>query len=187
MRTVHRLRVAIAAVALWSAPLAAQASGATSAPPGAPGAARRDAAQGERALLEQRVRERMARVVRQRLGLDEAQMRRLQETNRRFERQRADAGRREWQARARLRRELSAPGIADQAAVDTLLTVLLGLQRDRVAMLEEEQRALSAFLTPVQRAQYLALQEQVRRRVEDARRKGAARRPALERGDAPPP
>src|SRR5688500_1179182 len=145
MRTLRGMHVGIAALALWSAPLAAQATGSASVPPAAPGDVRQDAAQGERALLERRVRERMARVVQQRLGLDEAQMRRVQETNRRFERQRADAGRREWQARAQLRRALAAPATADQATVDTLLTVLLRLQRERVAMVEEEQRALSAF------------------------------------------
>ena len=181
-----RMRRAVVVVALWSAPVAAQAAGSAGVAPDAESAVRRDPAQGERAVLERRLRERMARVVQQRLGLDDAQMRRLQETNRRFERQRVEAGRREWQARARLRRELAAPAAADQAAVDTLLATLLRVQRERVAMLEEEQRALGAFLTPVQRAQYLALQEQLRRRVEEARRKGAARRGAA-REDVPAP
>ena len=182
-----RMRLAAIVVALGSAPLAAQASGSGGVTPDAQSAARRDPAQGERAALERRVRERLARVVQQRLGLDDAQMRRLQETNRRFERQRVEAGRREWQARARLRRELAAPAAADQAAVDTLLAVLLRVQRERLTMVEEEQRALGAFLTPVQRAQYLALQEQLRRRVEEARRKGAARRAPAAREDVPAP
>ena len=176
MTSRRMIGLALVLMALSGASLGGQAVGSPSARPGAQRGERREAEQGERAMLERRVRERLARAVRERLGLDDAQMRKLQETNRRFERQRLEAGRRERMARALLRAELASPASADQAAVDTLLAALLRVQRERLTMLEEEQRALAAFLTPVQRAQYLALQEQVRRRVEEARRQGAARR-----------
>jgi hypothetical protein len=180
------LHLAMAVLAFWSAPLSAQASGSGAGQPAAQRGARREAGQGERALLERRVRERMARVVRQRLGLNDQQMRRLQETNRRFEGQRVDVARRERDARIRLRAELARPAAADQEAVDTLIATLLRMQRERHSLVEDEQRALRAFLTPVQRAQYLALQEQLRRRVEEARQGAARRAGAATDGDATP-
>jgi hypothetical protein len=44
------------------------------------------------------------------------------------------------------------------------------LQRQRVELFAQEQRDLAQFMTPLQRARYTALQEQVRRRVEQLRR-----------------
>ena len=49
---------------------------------------------------------------------------------------------------------------------------------------EAEQRALSDFLTPVQRARYLALQENLRSRVEQQR--GRVRRGPGDRPTPPP-
>ena len=83
--------------------------------------------------------------------------------------------------RATLRRELSsetetdgsAAGNADQAVVARTLDRVHELQRERVDLQIEEQRAFAAFMTPVERARYAALQEHVRRRVEALRRNRA--------------
>ena len=56
------------------------------------------------------------------------------------------------------------------AALDRVLQ----LQRQRLDLMADEQKDLAGFLTPVQRAKYAALQEQIRRRVENARRQRAA-------------
>lgn len=151
------------ALALLGAPLsAAAAQGGAPAP--------------ERAQLEQRLRERLARVVQQRLALDQAQMRRLQATSQRFEKQRLDLVRQERDARMQLREELVDSSSADQAKVSGLIDRLLGLQRQRLDVLAAEQKELATFLTPIQRAKYLALQDQLRRRVEQMRQRQAGRR-----------
>jgi hypothetical protein len=54
--------------------------------------------------------------------------------------------------------------------VSALLDNALRLQKQRIALVEAEQRDLARFLTPVQRAGYLALQAQVRRRAQELAR-----------------
>jgi len=66
--------------------------------------------------------------------------------------------------------------------VNQLLRDMARIQRDRLDLLDNEQADLAKFLTPVQRAQYLGLQEQVRRRVEEVRD-----RPAFMNDSTAPP
>lgn len=131
---------------------------------------------GSRGRLEEQVRERLGRVVREQLALDDEQMRRLQQVNQRYETQRRELVRQERDARIDLRREVMRGDSADQKRTDTLLNTLLQIQRRRLDLVQSEQRDLAAFLTPVQRAKYLALQDQMRRRVEEARQRGLQRR-----------
>ena len=134
-------------------------------PPGAPG-------------LEQQFRERLAQVVRNRLSLDDAQMERLRQVNTRMERQRAQLLRQERQVRMALRSEvLAGDSAADQAKVAQLLDDALRIQHRRLDLVEEEQRALAAFMTPVQRAKYFAIQDELRRRLEDIRQQRRQRSP----------
>lgn len=123
-----------------------------------------------RARLEQQIRRRFAQVVRNRLGLSDSQMVQLMATNRRFaDRRRALAGR-EAEVRQALRQEMR-PGVAgDQHRVSALMDSLFALQRDRLNLAEEEQRDLAAYLTPVQRVQFYALQEALRKRLEQVQR-----------------
>jgi len=58
-----------------------------------------------------------------------------------------------------------------QKAVDGALSDLFRIQRTRIDLAEQEQRDLAKFMQPAQRAGYLALQEQLRRRVEQMRRR----------------
>ena len=132
--------------------------------------------------LEQQFRERLAQVVRNRLQLNDGQMQRLRQVNARVERQRAQLFREERQARMALRGEVLAGDSADQAKVSQLLGDVLRIQRRRLDLIEDEQRALSEFMTPVQRAQYFAIQDELRRRLEDVRQQRQQRRPG-----APPP
>lgn len=143
---------------------------------GQPGAAR--------AELEQRVRERMGQEVQARLKLDDAQMQRLAATNRKFEAQRRLLLAEERTARMGLREQLVRGDSADQQRVANQLEQLLTVQRKRFDLVEQEQRELSGFLTPVQRARYLAMQDQTRRRMEEMRR-GAGRPGARARAGRP--
>ena len=138
---------------------------------------------GDRGALEQRVGERAARVVQERLGLTDDQMRALQTTNRKFEAQRRQLVQRERAGRTALRDQLIAGERADPGRVSAILDTLLRVQRQRLDLLEQEQRELATFLTPVQRAQYLVLQDQMRRRVDEMRQRRGG--PPRSRGTPP--
>jgi hypothetical protein len=120
-----------------------------------------------RALLEQRVRQRLAQAAQQRLGLSDPQMKRLQETNQRFDEKRRVLNDQERDIRMSLRDEMARPDSARQGQVGGLLDRMTKLQRQRADLQEQEQKELGAFLTPLQRANYLALQENIRRRMQE--------------------
>ena len=128
-----------------------------------------DSGRARREVLEQRVRQRMAAVVQQRLGLSADQMRRLGEVNRDMESQRRLLQEQERDVRVGLRAEVVRGDSANQDRVARFLDQLIDVQRRRIELLSREQRALAGFMTPVQRAQYLAIQDQVRRRMEEMR------------------
>lgn len=138
--------------------------------------------------LERQFRERLAEVVRRRLNLNDAQMRQLRQVNERVERERMQLLREERQVRVALRSEMLAPDSADQERVATLLDNTLRIQRRRLDLVEQEQRALSEFMTPLQRAQYFAIQDDLRRRLEDIRQQRQQRqqrRPGMPPGPLP--
>jgi protein CpxP len=122
-----------------------------------------------REALERELRERTGDVVRRRLNLTDAQMSRLQETNRQFERDRMNLFSRERQARVALREEMMNEENANQARVAELINQTLTLERQRIELLQNEQKELAKFLTPIQRAKLIGLQNQMRRRAQDMR------------------
>ena len=124
-----------------------------------------------RQQLERELRERTGEVVRRRLGLNDAQMTRLQATNRQFEQQRMALFARERETRQALRQELAANEQANESRVAQLIDQTLTLERQRLDLLQEEQKELAKFLTPVQRAKLLGLQAELRRRAQDMRRR----------------
>ena len=126
---------------------------------------------GNRLALERQIQQTLWRLTRQRVGLTDDQMRQLVPVNQRFESQRREILREERSARLGLRSALLDSSKADQQRVTAYIDQLLQLQRRRIDLLADEQRELARFMTPVQRARYLALQEQVRRRVEQLRRR----------------
>ena len=130
----------------------------------------------QRAALEERFRERTADVVRRRLQLNDDQMARLRAANQQFDRQRMALVADERQARQALRAELVAGDAANQQKVSGLLDQLMRVQRRRLDLVENEQRELGKFLTPVQRAKYFGLQNEIRKRMQELRDRPAARR-----------
>src|SRR5918992_5298253 len=130
----------------------------------------------DRAAAQDRVRQRVGRLLRERVGLSDDQLRRLGPVSQSFDARRQTIFREERAARQALRRELSAES-ADQSRVAAQIDQLFAIQRRRLDLAAEEQRELAAFMTPVQRARYLALQETVRRRADEMRRR---------RGGGPP-
>ena len=127
--------------------------------------------------LEARVRQRMGEVVRRQLGLNNDQVRKLGETNRRFDVQRRELLTRERDVRMDLRDEMESGDTTRQAQVARLLDQMLVVQRQRFEQLEAEQKELGTFLTPIQRAKYFAMEEQLRRRVMEMREEGMRPQP----------
>ncbi|HEY0528589.1 MAG TPA: hypothetical protein VGD02_07155 [Gemmatimonadaceae bacterium] len=140
----------------------------------------------DRATLEQQLRVRTANVLQKRLGLSSGQMDKLEQSNRKFAPQLARVAAQERDTRKQLRGEMQSP-TPNQQRVSDLLNTSLQLQRQRLDLVDAEQKDLSGFMTPVQRAGYLAFQIQLRRRAEQLanqnggvgmiRRAGAGRRP----------
>ena len=131
-----------------------------------------------RAALEGQVRQRIAVMVKERLQLTDAQAQQLQETDSRLEQRRRELMQREQRLRRDLRQQL-APGVAaDQQRVASLLDQVMAVHRERVTLIEQEQRELARFLTPVQRAKYLGLQNELRSRIEGMRQGRRGQRPA---------
>lgn len=141
--------------------------------------------------LERQFRERLAEVVRRQLELDDSQMVKLGSVNDRFERERMRLLRQERQVRMALRAEVLRRDSANQQKVSALLDDAMQIQRQRLALTEREQRELSTFMTPVQRAMYFGIQDEMRRRMEEIRRQGRPGGPGARApgggGRRPPP
>lgn len=131
-------------------------------------------ANANRAALEQQFREQSAKVAQQRLGLTDAQLAQLAQSNARFAPQQNQLVMQERETRRQLRVEMTAGNQANQQHVSALLDDAMRLQKQRIALVEAEQKDLARFLTPVQRAGYLSLQAQVRRRAQELARDNAA-------------
>ena len=130
----------------------------------------------DRVQLEQRFREQAAKLIQQRLALTDQQMTRLQQTNQKFAPQLTQLMTQERETRRQLRGELQSAS-PNQTNVSNLLDTSLRLQRQRLSIIEAEQKDLATFLTPVQRARYLALQAQFRNRAQElSRQNGGPRR-----------
>ena len=119
-----------------------------------------------RPALEQQFRERVARLAQRRIGLSDAQMTQLAQSNARFGPQLNNVAAQERETRRQLRIEMTATA-PNQQRVSELLDRALQLQKQRITIVEAEQKDLARFMTPVQRARYIALQQQFRKRAQE--------------------
>jgi hypothetical protein len=126
-----------------------------------------------RQQLETRLRQGLWRIAKNRIGFTDEQMTRLAASSRTFDERRRALAMKERQERQSLRREILAGANANQSRIATSLDRVMQLQRDRLDLQIQEQRDFATFMTPLQRARYAALQEQLRRRVENLRRQRA--------------
>lgn len=143
-----------------------------------------DSTQQRQALMKQ-IRQRWQQIVRDRLGLNDVQMRQLQETTRHFNAQRQTLNQEERAIRTEMRDQVTGAAPADDKHLAAMIDTVLDLQRQRLELTRNEQRELSLFLTPLQRVKYLALQEQLRQQMERLRQAALARGQTPEDSAAP--
>ncbi len=134
--------------------------------------------QTSRPALEQQFRERVTRLAQVRIGLTDAQMAQLEESNSRFGPEHNRLAAQERETRRELRLEMTAT-TPNQQRVGDLLDRALQLQKQRITLIESEQRDLARFMTPVQRARYIALQQQFRKRAQELAGQNGAQRSGM--------
>ena len=139
-----------------------------------------------RGELEAELRRGFARAVRQRVGLSEDQMRRLVPITQKYATERARIQLDEREARMELGRILRDSVPADSTKIDGLMARMLDTQKRQVQLLEQEQKELATIMSPLQRARFLALREQMRRQMEE-RRRGRGEGQGAPPGRRPPP
>jgi Spy/CpxP family protein refolding chaperone len=125
-----------------------------------------------RTALEQQFRVRSAKLAQQKLGLTDGQLAQLEQSNARFAPQLDQLAMEDRETRRQLRQEMTSGNQANQQHVSALIDGSISLQKRRIALVEAEQKDLARFLTPTQRAGYIALQGQVRRRAQELSRNG---------------
>jgi Spy/CpxP family protein refolding chaperone len=114
-------------------------------------------------------RQAIERLIRNQVQPNDDQMVKLRQIDQRFMARRVDLDREEQQVRKELRRAMLDTANVDQNHIGQLLDRTIGFPGRRAALMEEEQKALGEVLTPLQRAKYHAIQEQLRKRIEQGR------------------
>ena len=132
-------------------------------------------------------RQRMAQMVKRQLGLTDSQLVLLGAVNQKYEQKRFLLLQQERELRITIRAEVLRGDQADQKLIAKLLDQMIGVQQQRLQILQSEQKDLSAFLTPSQRAQYLGIQEQVRKRLQKMQEEGGPNGQMRGQRRQPPP
>jgi hypothetical protein len=149
----------------------------------------------QRQQLEQRVRDRIALILKERLALTDDQSRRMSDLWVRLEPERRALTREERETRAALRAELLAGSQGNETRIRELMDRVSVLDRKKLDLRDREQQELAQFLSPGQRARFFALQDELRRAFNNAQRRrleegviggGALRERMQERRDRRP-
>lgn len=149
-------------------------SGTQGGPPGGPPGGSMRGMRGDdprRAGLEKQFQQRVEGIVKQRLQLTDEQAVKLRDVASRTEGARRTLRFDEMRSRQAMREELLAGDNANETRIAELLEQMPRLERRRLELLEQEQKELAKFLSPVQRARYFALQDELRRGMQDLQRR----------------
>ncbi|MEO5566948.1 MAG: Spy/CpxP family protein refolding chaperone [Gemmatimonadaceae bacterium] len=133
------------------------------------GRGRRGGPPGDMPRNQMMARQAIERLIRNQVRPTETQMKQLQAIDARFEPQRVRLVREEMSVRQQLRQAMLDSANVDEARIGQLLDQMVTFPGKRAAIVEAEQRELAGVLTPLQRARYHAIQEQLRRRIEQGR------------------
>ena len=123
-----------------------------------------------RSELERRFRQHGEEKIRHELNLNNMQMQKLHDMSEHLAPRSRVLAKQARDVNLALRAELARGPQADQRHIAQLNSQRSGLQRQRFELQQEEQRQLSTFMTPLQQAQYLGLQAQLRQRVQEFRK-----------------
>jgi protein CpxP len=96
---------------------------------------------------------------------------RLVPITQKYEQQRRQIQMQERDARVSLQTAMRNEQTADPKLLEQQMQTILEVHKRRAALIEAEQRELAEFMTPVQRVKFMALQEQVRRNLEQMRQR----------------
>lgn len=142
--------------------------------PGQPGMGRMGmmGGQPDRAALEQQIRNRIGTQLKKNLNLTDDQFTKLQATNKKFEEKRRLLNEQERDARMAVRDLMISGDTTNAGKVSAALDKVLGVQRQRFDLMEQEQKELAGYLSPMQRVRFLGMQEGMRRRIESMRQQG---------------
>lgn len=162
-RILSGFAFAILSVVLLAAPLSAQD---------------RDRRRGpqDREAMEQRVRAQMARMIREELGLTEAEYEPVAEVMSRFHEERRTLVRSEQATRRRVEALLLEGGEDTQEARE-LLDRLVELREEEAAIFRREQETLLEVLSPVQVLELHTVRERIIRRIRSFRGRRGGRGP----------
>lgn len=121
-----------------------------------------------RSDLERRVQARFAEMIRQRLGLSDADAARLSQTMESFAAQRRQLHLEDQAVRSRVEVLLREPGATDQEAL-ALLQRMEELRDRETRLLRAEQEALLRILTPLQLVRFHGMRAQLGERIQQLR------------------
>lgn len=179
---MRRFSLGVSAVITLLA-LASSASAQEARAGSAPPAGRAGRAAGRAAApqpLVRELRQRFNATVQRQLNLNDENARRLERVDREFEQQRTQLRRDEREARLGLQAALADTANVDQAKIAQYMDQLTRGQRRRADILEAEQKELSTFLTPLQRAKLQGLREQLQLRVRQIQQQNGGGRKGLQ-------
>ena len=119
-------------------------------------------------VLRARVRQRFAERVTEELRLTQEQAAELESSAQKFAAEQEELTTRMARLNAELRLQLRPQVEAVSDSIAKLTDELVELQLKRAQLRQQEARQLSEFLTPVQRARYLAMQHRLHELIEEA-------------------
>ena len=119
--------------------------------------------------LRHQVEGRFAERVREQLQLSDDQMNRLRGTARTYGARRRELAGREREIRTALAEQLRPGVAADQDSVSRLTDALVEIRDEQVHTLQDENREMAEYLTPVQRSQLFVMRERLIRRAREIR------------------
>lgn len=119
--------------------------------------------------IEQQLQRRIGVMLKERLSLTDEQLRRLEGVTVKLERERRQVRGEEYRVRSGLRAQLLSGDSASNDSVAALLDRMPAIERRKIDLMVTEQRELAQFLTPVQRARYMAFQDEIRRSMDKIR------------------
>ena len=136
---------------------------ATAQDPGRAGRDRRDPANMAAA------RQAIEKLIRERVQPTDDQMAKLRQIDQQYVPRRIQLDREEQQVRRELRQAMLDTANVDQMKIGQLLDRMVAFPGRKAALMEDEQKSLAQVLSPLQRAKFNAIQEQLRRRIEQGR------------------